>query len=84
VDDYIESVALVLYPNPASNELTLVSVDVIESVSIINMSGAQVHSTTGIKSREYMITLDGINPGVYIIEVRTVDHQSHFNRFVKR
>ena len=84
VNDFAESAALEIYPNPAINELTLVSADDIESVSIVNISGSLVHSTTGVNSREIKITLDGINPGVYIIEVRTVDHESHFDRFVKR
>ncbi len=84
VDHFTKSAALELYPNPVINELTLVSELVIESVSIISMGGAKIYTLTGIQAREHKITLEGINSGVYLIELRTEDNQLHYSRFVKK
>jgi predicted lipoprotein with Yx(FWY)xxD motif len=83
VDRVTKSAALELYPNPAINELTLVSEVVIESVSIISVAGARIYTLTGIQAREHKITLEGITSGVYMIELRTEDNQLHYGRFVK-
>ncbi len=84
VENFTESTGFELYPNPALNKLTIRSDDVIESVSLINIMGARINTSTGIQARTYEMTLKGINPGVYLIEVRTIDREVHFSRFVKR
>ena len=84
VENFAESTGFELYPNPALNELTIRSDNVIESVSLVNIMGARINTSTGIQARTYEMTLEGINPGVYLIEVRTIDREVHFSRLVKR
>ena len=84
VEDFSRSSVLEIYPNPASNELTITSDEVMESVSIVNVMGARVKRYSGIQSNEYNLSLEQIGSGVYFVEVTTVDGNLHISRLVKR
>ncbi len=84
VDDFDINSGLQLYPNPATNVLNIISDDVIESVSILNVTGARVLSVGNVRTNEYIMSLDGISAGIYFLEVRSVNNAIKVSRLVKR
>jgi hypothetical protein len=46
--------------------------------------GARIKSITGIGSTDHLISLEGISPGVYFVEVRSVNDNAQISRIVKR
>jgi predicted lipoprotein with Yx(FWY)xxD motif/plastocyanin len=75
---------LMVYPNPAFDNLHVTSDRSIESISIINVLGAGIRTYRNIQSNDQIISLDGIDAGIYFLEVRTSDDQKQIRRFVKR
>jgi predicted lipoprotein with Yx(FWY)xxD motif/plastocyanin len=84
VDDYEANSGLQLYPNPAINELNINSEEIIESVSIISVTGARVLTITDVQTTDYVLSLDGISAGIYFVEVRSTDQAIQVSRLVKR
>ncbi len=55
----------------------------IESISIISVLGSSIRSYRNIQSNDQIISLDGIDSGIYFLEVQTSDEQKQIRRFVK-
>ncbi len=83
VEDYNVTSALKVYPNPAINELTVSSELGIESVSILNFAGQRILTTAGLGVKEQTLSLEAFTPGVYLIEVKTLENKYQYSRFVK-
>ncbi len=78
IDD-ISTLPMAVFPNPATNELTIESEGVLESFSIVDLSGRMVHQGKLIGN---VISIEHLNSGVYILEVNhSLGKQS--KRFVK-
>ncbi len=60
-----------IYPNPATDHLSIHSRDEIESYQIVNSEGKLVKSAFGINSKEFTISLEAIPSAHYNIELRT-------------
>jgi len=73
-----------LYPNPVINELHITSDESIESITVINVLGARIRNFSNLQSHDMTINLGGLDPGIYLIEVRTADEQIRISRLVKR
>jgi predicted lipoprotein with Yx(FWY)xxD motif len=84
VEDFDANSGLQLYPNPAINELNIVSEKAIESISIISITGARVLTIGDVQSADFVIPLDGISAGIYFVEVRSTDNAIQVSRLVKR
>ena len=84
VDDFDANSGLQLYPNPAINELNIVSDKTIESIFIISITGARVLTIGDVQSADFVIPLDGISAGIYFVEVRSTDNAIQVSRLVKR
>lgn len=84
VDDFDANSGLQLYPNPVINELNIISDEIIESVSIISMTGARILTIKDVQATDYVISLDGVSAGIYFVEVRSTDHTIQVERMVKR
>ena len=84
VEDARMSASLELYPNPAMGELNITSDEEIESISIFDIRGAQISSYTNIPSRQALINLEDVTPGIYLVELKTVDNRALFSRFIKK
>jgi plastocyanin len=84
VEDYNVVSALKVYPNPAINELTITSELGIESVSIFNIAGQSILNTAGLGVKEQTLSLEDVTPGVYLIEVKTVENKLQYSRFIKK
>lgn len=59
-----------LYPIPATNELTINSLYIIEDINIYNMTGQLIRTVTP-NNKEVSISLDNLNNGIYVVKVNT-------------
>ena len=59
------------YPDPVLSEVHISSDDIIKSISVLSISGATLLQISDINSVNYNLTMDGINPGVYFIKIRS-------------
>ncbi len=73
----LENTIFKLFPNPASNNLTVQTADKIETISIYNTLGALVQIET---NNEFSVAQ--LPTGIYIIEIKTVNGNSTA-RFIK-
>lgn len=78
------SIGLQLFPNPATDQLHIRSSKSIESVTLFTVTGEMLDEISGIGSGVMQIPLEGIHPGVYIIEARTENGIRQTARFMKR
>lgn len=67
-----------IYPNPASSTLSIFSNEIFETVSVYNMMGAEVISTTGNS-----VNVENLASGVYILKLSN-NSQSVTKRFIKK
>ena len=67
-----------IYPNPASSTISISSNEIFETVSVYNMMGAEVISTTGNS-----VNVENLASGVYILKLSN-NSQSVTKRFIKR
>jgi len=84
VDDFDANSGLQLYPNPAINELNIVSDKAIEAISIRSITGALVLTIGDVHSAEIVVSLDGLSTGIYFVEVKSVDNAIQVRRMVKK
>ncbi len=69
----------VVYPNPASNQITIDAGSlIIKQIRIINITGALVYQSKFSKQLD-VHTLD---PGVYFIELQTADNRKLIDKFI--
>jgi predicted lipoprotein with Yx(FWY)xxD motif len=73
-----------IYPNPATQFLNITSEVNIESVSLINLVGATLRTISDIRSSNYVLSLEGIKPGVYFVKVRSSDNKQQTRKLIKR
>lgn len=60
-----------LYPNPATDRLYLKSEEVVNKIRITDISGKQVISLTPVVNNIIDISLEGLNPGLYLLQYET-------------
>ena len=66
----LEDNSIVLYPNPANNQVNISSENIINSIEVFNSLGQSVYKSN-IKSREKIIDINSLSKGVYVIGVNT-------------
>lgn len=74
-----------MYPNPASDFITVAGLKTIEAVAIYNITGALIHEASvadGIGSSEVSIHLGNYTSGIYFTKVSDAT-ESQSLRFVK-
>ena len=84
VDNPTYATGLQIYPNPAPEEVYIKSPDIIESISIINLTGAEVLRINDVQAAESMVSLSGISAGVYYVKVKTSGHTTLVSRLVRQ
>ncbi len=84
VDDFNLNTGLQLYPNPAVNELKIVSDEIIESVSLISLTGVRVLTIRNVQAAETSISLEGLVAGIYFVEVKSIGQIIQINRLIKK
>ena len=74
---------IVLYPNPASEQLTISNIDLstIKNVSIVSMLGKVIKN---VKLTNDTISIASLSEGIYILAIETIDWKKYTERFVKK
>lgn len=62
-----------LYPNPASEEITISSPEVIQSLKIVNGMGQVVYITNKSNKRHLTLNIKDYPKGIYFIHIETLD-----------
>ncbi len=78
--------ALTLFPNPASNTLTVQAPNPAEDIQVFNLAGHRVYRWY-IESRTEgttILNIADIPTGNYILRIQTKDGKSHIGRFAKK
>ncbi|RPI41182.1 MAG: T9SS C-terminal target domain-containing protein [Bacteroidetes bacterium] len=80
----IQILTFSLYPNPAGSMLQIRSGSEIESVSVLSLTGSRVFEAGGIGAREYVLSLEHLSAGTYLVRVNSVDGRTGVARLVKQ
>lgn len=75
---------ITLYPNPAYDEISVTSLENIKSISIIDVRGSNIRYYGNMRGNKQVISLDGINAGIYFLEVKSNEGLKELKSFVKR
>ena len=75
---------IMLYPNPAFNQLTIKSENTpIESIEILDITGRKISSYHFILKSSYQINIEHLKPGIYLIKTDGSDGSVSVSKFVK-
>jgi hypothetical protein len=62
-----------VYPNPATDRLTISSADVIEQVTLHHLDGRIVYQQVSLSDHEYVVDVSNLSTGLYVVVV--IDQQ---------
>jgi len=84
IDELTNKNKFKVYPNPSSNnQVTITSGKVLKSVEVYNLLGQMVYQSGSIENRkQFVITLNEINSGMYFIAVNFSDGTQTTKRIV--
>lgn len=74
---------LTLFPNPASDIISIQSDKLVQSYVILNLAGSVI-KTTETTSNSFSIALDELQSGMYLLNVRYVDQSQETLKFLKK
>jgi hypothetical protein len=80
-DEMKEDDRFFIYPNPASQMITIQSQRPIESIRLLNMNGIEVFINTPFLSN-FNLNISSIASGIYLMETKTVDNKVNRERLV--
>jgi hypothetical protein len=60
---------VVIYPNPATDVITVTAVNLINELQIMGISGKVVYQTGGTREKSLMIPVSHLMPGIYLIRL---------------
>ncbi|OAB75762.1 T9SS type A sorting domain-containing protein [Cochleicola gelatinilyticus] len=69
VEDVVSTTDFIYYPNPVENMLTLKSSEVIENVTIFNISGQQIMQKQ-INALSGTMNLEALSSGIYLAQIK--------------
>jgi hypothetical protein len=78
-EDFLESK---LFPNPATEFVTVKSSQLIVSINIYNTEGQLIGNIISLKAQEYKLNLESYKNGLYFVKV-TSENGSYLHRFLK-
>ena len=64
------SVKVSVYPNPASECITIESNEIIEFISLFSIDGRQIYHNE-VDQQQYLIHIDNLHPGVFFVKIKT-------------
>lgn len=70
-------------PNPTSSVLNIKSVDAIESVRVLDITGKTILSYTGNNQNQLQVNVEGLNSGVYFIQLSSKG-KTQVQKFIKQ
>ncbi len=71
-----DDAAFTVFPNPAKDQLTIVSDEVIHALEISDLYGRIVLKTDAINQREVTIELESLKPGMYLLKAELSENQT--------
>ncbi|WP_438967108.1 FG-GAP-like repeat-containing protein [Flavobacterium sp.] len=74
---------IILYPNPTENYITISNfpIDEINKIEIYSIHGKLIKS---ISSIEDTISVENLNPGLYLLTIDTIDGKKYSEKFIKK
>ncbi len=73
-----------LYPNPTSNEVNILSTQTIKSVTLFDLQGKLLYTKTDINNTSIQFDLkENLKGGVYLIEIEFMDTSKTYRRLIK-
>lgn len=79
----IDNSEVSVFPNPATNELSIISSERMATITIYDLFGKLVSTYLGSHSFEKSIDLKKLNSGCYLLEVTNENGQKNVLRFIK-
>ena len=77
-----ENSELIVYPNPASREVSIQSADLLTELALFNSSGTQLFSNKFNKVKTKKITLPQLKSGQYLLKTKTASGKSLFSKLL--
>ena len=77
------SSSLLLYPNPAENELIIATELHVEEIAIYDIYGRTVSQQVNMTTRQQVVDVADLEAGVYFVNIKT-DNGNIVKRFVKK
>jgi len=77
-------VSMSLYPNPASDNLNIVSSSNIRNIRVMNLLGQQVLSIANVGTEFYTLDVAKLNSGIYIVSITDANGKVNSSRFIKK
>lgn len=74
VDDIKSVNSISIYPNPAENEVTITAAQVVEHVSIYDLTGRNVLSAMP-NATAFRLNVSNLNKGVYLVSIKADGHE---------
>lgn len=74
---------ILVYPNPATNYITINNLTEMNTILIYNITGTIVRNITG-SDLTTTISLNGLNSGIYFIRIYENSSQIYMNKFIKK
>ncbi|MFT4681259.1 MAG: hypothetical protein ACI9YU_001098 [Flavobacteriales bacterium] len=84
--DNLELSDLALYPNPATDVVTIDLIGLSSddaNINIIDVAGRVVYSKGKVQAVRQQISLDGLNSGVYFVQIQSGDKQRSYKLIKK-
>ena len=66
-----EAVSVNAYPNPASKMATITAGGIICKIDVVNALGQKVSTIQNVNADRYEMNLDGMESGIYFLNVTT-------------
>lgn len=77
VENDITSPDLSIYPDPSNGQISIESLDVMQSITITDLSGRTVYTATGIDANRASVNLSQQPKGIYLVRVRQAGRESN-------
>jgi len=79
-----KSADLLVWPNPADDNLFVKSVSPVKSFIVADMSGRTVLSGASGVEDSFSIPVSSLSPGNYVLKISTVEGNSYNGKFIKK
>ena len=83
VDDIQKVTKLSVYPNPFTNEITVVSLTNLTQIEVFNMAGLKVNSKT-VNDKKVNINLGNLPAGVYLLRSLDENGKTNVQKLIKK
>jgi hypothetical protein len=74
---------VIVYPVPATTQVTIKAENIIENISIINTQGQVLNTNSGNGTNQLVLDINNLVPGTYFISVQSTNQVS-VERFIKQ